>query len=86
LILPAPSPSELIGLGLMSSGSVVALGVQLNTARHFRIPAVYGLLMPLGYTMAALLVCHGLRLRLSGRIGWKGRRYDLRRRPSDARS
>jgi chlorobactene glucosyltransferase len=83
-ILPAPSASDLIGLGLAASGSAVALGVQMNTARHFRIPAVYGLLMPLGYTMAALLVCHGLRLRRTGRVGWKGRRYDLRREPSDA--
>jgi hypothetical protein len=62
----------------------VVFAVQLLAARHFRIPVAYGLLMPFGYTMAAVLVCHSLLLRLHGRVAWKGRRYDLRRNPSQA--
>jgi chlorobactene glucosyltransferase len=83
-VLRSASPSGLLGLGLACSGSMMVFAVQVCTARHFRIPAWYGLILPLGYTMAAVLVAHSLRLRRRGRVAWKGRRYDLRRNPSQA--
>jgi chlorobactene glucosyltransferase len=83
---PTASAAHLIGLGLVLSGSAVILGVQLATARHFRIPAVYGLLTPLGYTLAALLAGDSWLRRWRGRTAWKGRIYDLRRKPSAGRS
>jgi len=84
-IFPQPSAMELIGLGLTLSGAAVVFGVQLGTARHFRIPAVFGLLMPCGYTVAVSLACHSFLLRRGGRVMWKGRRYDFHRKPSAGR-
>jgi chlorobactene glucosyltransferase len=76
--------ADWIGLGLLWSASIVVLGVHLLAARHFRIPAAYGLLMPLGYTLALLIVCQSLLMRMHGRVLWKQRRYDLRRGQSEA--
>ncbi|HJU17070.1 MAG TPA: glycosyltransferase family A protein [Stellaceae bacterium] len=81
----APSAAADLGFALALSGSLVVLGVQLGTARHFRIPAVFGLLFGLGYTVAACLACRSALLHLDGRVTWKGRTYRLRRKPSPGR-
>ncbi len=85
-ILPHPSATQLISLGLALAGSAIVLGVQLGTARHFRIPRVFGLLMPCGYTAAAVLACHSFLLRRGRGVTWKGRTYDFHRKPSTRRS
>jgi hypothetical protein len=77
LAFAEPSPVAVIGCLLALSGSAVALGIQLGTARHFRIPAAFGLGFALGYTVAAALACHSVLARLRGRVTWKGRTYRL---------
>jgi chlorobactene glucosyltransferase len=80
-----PSATAWIGLALALFGSAIVIGVQIGTARHFRIPAAFGLLFAFGYTLAALLACRSLFLRLGGRVTWKGRTYDFHRKPSPGR-
>lgn len=77
LAVADPSPPALIGCLLAFSGSALTLAIQLGTARHFRIPAVFGLIFVLGYTLAAALACHSVLARLGGRVAWKGRTYRL---------
>jgi chlorobactene glucosyltransferase len=86
VIFRRPSTSELIGFGLTLAGSAVVIAVQSGTARHFRIPAVFGLMMPCGYTAAALLACHSLLLRRGKGVTWKGRTYDFDQRAPAGRS
>jgi chlorobactene glucosyltransferase len=85
-IFPRPSPVEFAGFGLILAGSAIVIGVQFGAVRHFRISAVFGLLMPVGYTAAALLACHSLLLRRGRGVTWKGRRYEFHRKPSTKRS
>ncbi|MGH7046355.1 MAG: glycosyltransferase [Stellaceae bacterium] len=85
-ILPHPAATEAAGLGLILVGSAIVVAVQIATARHFRIPAVFGLLMPCGYTAVAVLACHSFLLRRGGGVTWKGRKYDFHRKPSARRS
>lgn len=89
LLLPAlalfnvsqqPSIAAGIGCTLALSGSVAALGVQIGTARHFRIPAVYGLLFPCAYSAVAVLAWRSVAMRRNGRVTWKGRIYELDRK------
>lgn len=84
-IYPSPTAPGLAGLALAAAGSLVVVAMQLGTARHFGVSAVFGVLMPFGYTVAAAIAAHSLVLRHSGRVAWKGRRYDLRRTPSAGR-
>jgi hypothetical protein len=63
-------------------GSAVVVAVQLGATRHFRLPAVFGLLLGFGYTVAACLACRSVLLHLDGRVTWKGRTYELRRKTS----
>jgi chlorobactene glucosyltransferase len=72
-----PSPAAATGSLLAILGSVVVLGLQFGTARHFRIPAIFGLTFPLGYTAVACLACHGVLSQIKGRVTWKGRTYQL---------
>ena len=81
-ILPHPSPTEAAGLGLVVTGSAIVIAVQIATARHFRIPAIFGLLMPCGYAAVAVLACHSFLLRRGGGVTWKGRKYDFHRKHS----
>ena len=60
------------GSRLAVAGSAIVVGVQLGTARHFRIPAIFGILLPCGYTAAFLLACHSLLLRRGGRGDLEG--------------
>ena len=84
-IYPLHSAMEVAGLALAAAGSLVVVAIQLATVRHFRVSAIFGVLMPLGYTVAAAIAAHSLVLRHSGRNAWKGRRYNLRRTPSAGR-
>jgi chlorobactene glucosyltransferase len=72
-----PSAAVAVGGVLAAFGSAVLIGVQCATARHFRIPAVFGLIFVLGYTVAVCLACHSVLVQLSGRVTWKGRTYQL---------
>jgi hypothetical protein len=72
-----PSAAAAIGGLLAIFGSAVVIGVQCGTARHFRIPAAFGLILALGYTVALCLACHSVLVQLSGQVTWKGRTYKL---------
>lgn len=81
-----PSAPAAMGLALSLFGSAVATGIQLATARRLRIPAAYGLLCPLGYTLAAALACRSVLLHSTGRVTWKGRTYEIGQKVSLSRS
>jgi chlorobactene glucosyltransferase len=81
-VLYAPSAATALGFALAFAGSAVVVGVQLGTARHFRLPAVFGFLFGFGYIVAACLACRSALLHLDGRVTWKGRTYELRRKAS----
>ena len=72
-----PSPAAVAGTALAMLGSAVVIGIQCATARHFRIPAAFGLIFALGYSAAACLACNGVLLSLNGRVTWKQRTYQL---------
>jgi chlorobactene glucosyltransferase len=72
-----PGAAPAAGLGLAVLGSSVVTGVHIAMARHFRIPAAYGLLLVLGYTIAACLACYSVLAHIDGRVTWKGRTYRL---------
>jgi chlorobactene glucosyltransferase len=73
-----PSLPAALGAALAVAGSAVVFGVQLGTARHYRIPACFGLLFAIGYTLAAGIACRGALAQLNGRVTWKGRTYSPR--------
>jgi hypothetical protein len=81
-VLRAPSAATGLGVALAFVGSAVVIGVQLGTARHFRLPAIFGFLFGVGYSVAACLACRSALLHLDGRVTWKGRTYKLRRKAS----
>ena len=72
-----PSPAVLSGAALAALGSAVVIGIQCGTARHFRVPAAFGLIFALGYTAVAGIACNAVLTSLSGRVTWKGRTYQL---------
>jgi chlorobactene glucosyltransferase len=74
------SAVAIAGFALALAGSTALAGVQIGAARHFRIPAVFGLLFPFAYTTIAVLAWHGAGLRRGGRVTWKGRTYELDRK------
>jgi chlorobactene glucosyltransferase len=76
-LLGEPSLPGMIGGGFAVLGSAAALAVQCATARHFRMPACFGLIFALGYTVAACLACRSVLAQLNGRVTWKGRTYRL---------
>jgi hypothetical protein len=80
-----PSTAAAIGTALAILGSAAVIGIQIGTARHFRIPPVFGLLFPLAYTAVAALAWHSFALRRAGRVTWKGRTYALQRKTSSGR-
>ena len=57
------------------AGAVMAFGLHIAGAVHFRIPFWYGLLFPIGYAAGAIMAFDSLRQRLVGRVPWKGRVY-----------
>ncbi len=58
-----------------SLGAAAAFGLHIGGALYFRIPFLYGLIFPLGYSAGALIAFESLRWRLSGQVTWKGRVY-----------
>ena len=80
-----PSAAAAIGAALALAGSAAFAGVQIGTARHFRIALFFGLLFPFAYTAVAALAWHSAILRWRGRVSWKGRAYEVGRRPSPGR-
>jgi chlorobactene glucosyltransferase len=72
-----PSRAAAIGGILTALGSAVVIGLQCGAARHFRVPATFGLIFALGYTVAMCLACHSVLMQLNGRVTWKGRTYQL---------
>jgi chlorobactene glucosyltransferase len=80
IALLEPSPMAAVGAALAWLGSLAVLGVQIGTARHFRLPTVYGLLFPFAYTAVAALALRSVALRREGRVTWKGRTYELHRK------
>jgi chlorobactene glucosyltransferase len=75
--LEKPSAAAAIGSALTIVGTGVVIGIHCGTARHFRIPAVFGLTFTLGYTAVACLACYGVMVQHRGRVTWKGRTYRL---------
>jgi chlorobactene glucosyltransferase len=76
-----PSSASTAGFALSLSGLLAVAGMLVGTARHFRIPLLFGLLFPLAYTVLAILCFYSAWLRREGRITWKGRTYRLNRPP-----
>ena len=75
-----PTLASVVGAALALLGSLAVLGIQIGTARHFRLPGAYGLLFPFAYTAVAALAWHSVWLRRQGRVTWKGRRYEIHRK------
>ena len=59
--------------------------MQFGTVRYFRIPWYFALLFPLAYTAVAALAWYSAALQRSGRVAWKGRAYDIARKPAPGR-
>jgi chlorobactene glucosyltransferase len=84
LLLPAalatslPAASSLLALSAFAvacAASLALIALHLAAARYFAIPLWYGLLFPLGYTLAALLAAAGIAAHWRGHVAWKGRLY-----------
>jgi chlorobactene glucosyltransferase len=73
------SAGALAGLGFGLAVLLLILGVHLGTARHLRIPLIYGLLFPAAYAAVAAIAVNSIALRRGGRISWKGRTYEIDR-------
>ena len=69
------SSSGCIALAPALAASAAAAGFHIAGAHYFGIPLWYGLLFPAGYTAGAVMAIDSLRLRLHGRVTWKGRTY-----------
>jgi len=67
--------TSLVALAIALLASTAVFALHVAAARHFRIPAWYGLLFPLGYTAGALIAADSIRRRRQARVAWKGRVY-----------
>jgi chlorobactene glucosyltransferase len=77
-----PSVAGSIGVALAVLGSAAVIGIQIGTARHFRVPLGFTLVFPVAYSAVAALAWHSAALRRAGHITWKGRTYALQRKAS----
>jgi chlorobactene glucosyltransferase len=75
--IASPSAPSVTGSILAVLGTAIVVGVHIGTARHFRIPAIFGLMFTIGYCAVACLAGHGVITQLTGRVTWKGRTYHL---------
>lgn len=76
VLLPsAITPLGLIAVLVASLASAALLGLHVAAARYLGIPRWYGVLFPIGYTMAALLAFDGIAARCRGQVTWRGRTY-----------
>ena len=64
-----------IALWLALAASGAAFGLHIAATSYFRIPFWYGLIFPIGYSVGAVMAIDSVRLRLSGKVSWKGRIY-----------
>jgi chlorobactene glucosyltransferase len=64
-----------VALGLALPAALAALGFHIAGALYLGVPAWYGLLFPLAYSIGAIMVVDAVRLRATGRVPWKGRVY-----------
>jgi chlorobactene glucosyltransferase len=69
----AGRPGACLALAPAIVASAAAIGLHVAGAIHFRIPAWYGLLFPLGYTAGAAMAIDSVRRRWRGKVRWKGR-------------
>lgn len=69
------SPSSCVALAPALVASAAAAAFHMAGAHYFGIPLWYGLLFPAGYTVGATMAIESLRLRVRGRVTWKGRTY-----------
>lgn len=68
--------NESVALVLALLCLAAVLGFHFAAMRHFRIPAWYALLFPLGYSLGAALAIDAVLRRIDGRgVRWKGRVY-----------
>ncbi len=70
-----PRTPDLAAILFACAASVAAFAFHIAGARHFGIPAWYGLLFPIGYTVGAKLVVESVWRRRTGRVVWKDRTY-----------
>jgi len=77
-----PSAAALAGAALALLGSATIIGVQIGTARYFRISPLFGFLFPVAYSAVAALAWRSFALRRAGRVTWKGRTYAIERKAS----
>jgi chlorobactene glucosyltransferase len=68
-------PDAGIALCLALAASGAAFGLHIAATSYFRIPFWYGLIFPIGYSVGAVMAVDSVRLRLSGKVSWKGRIY-----------
>ena len=72
---PLGSVENRLALLVALAAAAVAVGFHVAGAAHFRVPLWFGLLFPAAYTIGAAIALDGLRLRIAGRVPWKGRFY-----------
>jgi chlorobactene glucosyltransferase len=80
-----PSVAASAGAAMAVLGSAIVIGVQIGTARYFRIPPLFGLLFAGAYTAVAALAWRSFALRRAGQVTWKGRTYAIQRKAPTGR-
>jgi chlorobactene glucosyltransferase len=75
LAVQRPSPLLLGAFTIALLASTATVGLHVAGARHLGIPAAYGLLFPVAYTLAAAIGISGVMQQHRGRTRWKGRIY-----------
>jgi chlorobactene glucosyltransferase len=75
LAVQQPSPLLLGAFTLALLASIAIVGLHVAGARHLGIPAAYGLLFPVAYTLAAAIGISGVMQQHRGWTRWKGRIY-----------
>lgn len=83
---PGAGWMTLAGCVITCLASLALLCTHISGAFYFGIPWTYGFLFPLGYTVGALIALNSARLRLQGRVAWKGRIYEPPVHPEVARN
>ncbi|MGH7034049.1 MAG: glycosyltransferase [Stellaceae bacterium] len=75
-VLLEPGFDSIAGLPLAIASSAATFATAIALSRHFRVPRWYGLLFPVGMSIAALIALNGISRRARGRVVWKGRIYN----------
>jgi chlorobactene glucosyltransferase len=75
LLTWSPGATDTAALFVACAASAAAFAFHIAGARHFGIPAWYGFLFPVGYTIGGMLVVESVWRRLTGRVVWKDRIY-----------